>query len=276
MSAAQAAPAATEPLRLADAPREGTAVAWLGSAGVALWSRGTLILVDPVLGVRRNGAGALCSEVEGMPLLREPPTTPEALATADAVLYTHADEDHMGPETAAALGRLGLRFHTTGFVARELEKLGVPAGRIVVHRAREAFRVGDVAVRMTAASHGWQETMPERYDWKYTLEDCTGFFFETPDGSVWDPGDTQLLDEHLDQPPADLLLMDYSDDPYHLGLDGALRLSERQERARLLMFHWGTFAADRPCYCADPAAVRARLRRPERLLTPPMGRWVRL
>ena len=276
MSVKQACPPSTRFLKPGDAGQPGTSVCWLGSAGVLVRSRGTKLLIDPVLTADPGEGGCLYSEVDGMRLLQPPPVFPCDLQDVDAVLYTHADEDHMGHRTAQQLGALGLSFHTTGFVARELQKLGIPAAQITAHPARDVFSVGSIQVRMTAASHSWQETMPEQYDWKYTMEDCTGFWLNTPDGTIWDPGDTRLLPEHLAEQPANLVLMDYSDDPYHFGLRDAVRLSERQSPARLLMFHWGTFALDRACYNANPEQVRPLLRQPDRLLVTPMGQWVTL
>ena len=57
-------------------------------------------------------------------------------------------------------------------------------------------------------------------------EDCCGFWLETPDGTIWAPGDSRLIpDHHLQMPTADAMLFDFSDSEWHFGLDGAVAMA---------------------------------------------------
>ena len=52
--------------------------------------------------------------------------------------------------------------------------------------------------------------------------DACGFWFETPDGTIWAPGDSKLMQEHLHLAEPDLILLDYSEDSvWHFGLEGS-------------------------------------------------------
>ena len=71
----QAMPGPTRPMSGADfAPRPDTAVTWLGSAGIFLNSRGTTLMVDPLL------------QDFDMPLLIQPPILPRQVPQLDALL----------------------------------------------------------------------------------------------------------------------------------------------------------------------------------------------
>ncbi len=242
-----------------------TAVYWLGSAGIFINSYGTTILVDPAIDMTQGENGELYSEVSNMRLLKAPPIVPNQVPHVDAILYTHADEDHMGNSSALKLLNSGAVYHSTNFVGRKLVEIGVPQNRICTHPAYDTFQIGSISVKMTAASHEWQLSKPEIYDWHYTLEDCTGFQLTTPDGVIWDPGDSVLLDEHLNQPCADLLFIDFSDDEYHFGTKNSVRLANKQENAQIIAFHWGTFDCTLGCYNANPLEFIPLLKHADRL-----------
>ena len=45
--------------------------------------------------------------------------------------------------------------------------------------------------------------------------DACGFWFNTPDGTIWTPGDSKLtLTEQLNVPTPDVILLFYSEDIY--------------------------------------------------------------
>ena len=72
-----------------------TTLFWLGSGGILINCRGTVLVIDPVLGVQSDNPEM---GEAGKRLLVPPPIEAAALAPAAAVLYTHADYDHLGPE----------------------------------------------------------------------------------------------------------------------------------------------------------------------------------
>ncbi len=239
-----------------------TEVTWLGAAGVLINCRGTVLMIDPVLSILSDDPAV--SEI-GEPLLAEPPIAAVDVPMLDAVLYTHADSDHLGPLTAPALLRTGAAYHGTPLVNRELGCLGIPGGRRTAHSTGDVFTVGPMEITVTPAFHPHQL---ERMDFSgyFAGDDCCGYRVATPDGVIWIPGDTLLLPEHLRMTDVDVLFWDIGDDTWHYGLDGAIGLANVLEQAELILFHFGTFyGPDKPWHNANPASAQGRLRRPERL-----------
>lgn len=238
------------------APQSHTTLFWLGSGGIAVNARGTVLVIDPVLGVGEAGK----------PLLVPPPILAGALAGIDSILYTHADYDHLGPDTALALLAGNAPYYGTAYVVKTLTGLGVPAPRARAFGIGEAFAVGDVRITPTAAHHCWPRSDP------YRPEDCCGFYIETPDGTVWAPGDSILLEEHLQMRRMDVLFADFSDDPYHFGRANAVKLVNTHRDAALIAYHYGTYdAPDKPAFNADPRGIQPQIENPYRLFLPAPG-----
>lgn len=252
-----------------------TAVYWLTGAGVLLNSHGTTILIDPVLSLVSEDPPI--SEVENTPQYCMPPIRAYEIKNVDAVLYTHADNDHMPSITVMTLQKLGMPFHGTPYVKKKLVTMGVPAEQIVEHGILDRFDIGNVTVQMTLADHPWQLDYPETEPYVHKLEDCCGFKFYTPDGVVWHPGDTKFLPEHLDNEDVDLLFMDFENNKpiHHFGTEAALKIVNHLENADVIMFHWGTYYAPEKCwYAADPADVRDRITNLNRFIEPHPGEKV--
>ncbi|MGB8021120.1 MAG: MBL fold metallo-hydrolase [Candidatus Nanopelagicales bacterium] len=77
---------------------DGTVLRWLGMAGFLMNSRGTTLMIDPLL------------EGFDMPLLIEMPIEAQAVPRLDSVLVTHSDNDHYSVPTLRALA--GVRYST--------------------------------------------------------------------------------------------------------------------------------------------------------------------
>ncbi len=252
-----------------------TAVYWLTGAGIMLNSHGTVLMVDPILSLISENPPL--SEVEGTPQYVFPPIRAEKVGALDAVLYTHADADHLGDLTAKTLARQGVCFHGTQNVKNRLLEIGIPEAQIVVHEPLSRFEIGNVTVQMTPADHPWQLDFPETQPYVYRPEDCCGFKFYTRDGVVWDPGDSKFLTEHLDNEDVDLLFMDFENNSpaHHFGTEAALNIVNHLKDAQIIMFHWGTYYAPEKCwYAADPESVRHRIERSDRFLEPHPGEKV--
>ncbi len=249
-----------------------TAVYWLTGAGILINSHGTIILVDPVLSL--ESFDPPISEIEGTPQYVMPPLSVEDIKKLDAILYTHADTDHMGPITASKLKELMVPFHCTPYVKDKLIELGVSDQLIISHKKEDCFRIGNIKVQMTLAHHPWQLDFPEKNLYVYKIEDCCGFKFYTEDGVIWDPGDSRFLPEHLDNTDVDLIFMDFEDNSpkHHFGVEAALKIVNHLDKAYIIMFHWGTYYAPDKCwFAADPNDVRSRINHIERFLEPHPG-----
>ena len=249
----QAVPGGVIPVtREAFGPQAHTTVTWLGGAGILLNIRGTTILIDPLL----TGFD--------MPVFFDCPLKPEAVPRLDACLVTHIDNDHFSRETCQALQPVCAAYHSTGYVAEEMRRIGVPGEG---HGIGESFLVGDaVKVTLTPAKHNWQNGIPEFAYRTWAEEDYCGFRFETPDGSIWLPGDSRLLECQLHMDAPDVILFDFSDNDWHITLDGAVKLANAYPDARLVCIHWGTVdAPEMTPFNGNPGNLYDRVVNPERI-----------
>lgn len=232
---------------------EGTVIRWLGNAGALINSRGTNLMIDPVL----SGFD--------MPLLITMPITEEAVPALDAVLLTHCDNDHYSRATCRALGDKVGGWHAPGYVAGLLQsELGL-AG--TGHAIGEQFAVGEVKITLTPAWHNWQNESPKHHTRDFKREDYCGFWLDTPDGSIWAVGDSRLLDEQLTMPTPDAILFDFSDSRWHIGLEGAVKLANAYPNTPLILWHWGSVdAPEWKEFNGDPDVLRSRILNPDRAL----------
>ncbi len=228
-------------------PRPDTQLAWLGMAGALINARGTILLVDPLITLAPSKGRALC---EGeFPLKIPLPVESQDIPRLEAVCYTHADGDHLGRLTAQVLAaRLACRFVAPPPVASVLCALGIDGRRITEARDFASLQVGSVEIRVTPALHDWQAENP----WK--RGDCCGYLFQTPDGVIWHPGDTRLIDELLEIEGVEVLFFDVAAVESHLGPAGSARLAASSGARALLAYHYGTFDLPAGGYATcDPA-----------------------
>ena len=101
------------------------------------------------------------------------------------------------------------------------------------HRIGETFNVGPISIKLTPAYHTWQNEYPG-YTREFKVEDYCGFLMKTPDGLIWAPGDSRFLPEFLELPAPDVIFFDFSDDSWHIGLEGAIKIANAYPKAQLL------------------------------------------
>lgn len=237
-----------------------TELRWLGGGGIMLNCRGTVLMIDPVL------------EGFDMPLLFEPPITAPQVPRLDGVLITHIDNDHFSVPTCQHLMGVCETYHAPGYVAEVMRENGLPGTR---HGIGEKFAIGRVEATTTPAWHNWQNDSPDHQYREWKREDYCGYWLDTPDGTIWLPGDSRLLPEHLEMPAPDVILFDFSDNDWHIGLDGAVKLANAYPKAQLLCIHWGTVdAPDFSPFNANPEVLLDRVENPERVLAAAPGQAV--
>ena len=231
----------------------GTTLRWLGMAGFFINSRGTSIMIDPLLGGF------------DMPIVIEMPIAAPDVPRLDGVLVTHSDNDHFSRPTCRdlAAGVTGA-FHSTTYVASLMDQDGLVA---VGHKIGDVFDIGPIQIQLTPADHAWQNEIAGESSHFHLPQDACGFWLETPDGTVWAPGDSRLIpDHHLNMPTADAMLFDFSDSDWHFGLTGAVTMANAYPTTPLLLYHWGSVAApDFPPFNGDPDVLYDLISNPERI-----------
>ena len=148
-------------------------------------------------------------------------------------------------------------------IAELMQAEGFPAEG---HDIGDTFEFGPAKITLTPADHAWQNEKA-KYNYRvFRLEDYCGFWIETPDGIIWAPGDSRLMKEHLEMPQPDAILFDFSDNEWHIGLEGAIQMANTYPEAHLILCHWGTVdAPDLNVFNADPQSLYDRVVNPERI-----------
>ncbi|MBB6215276.1 L-ascorbate metabolism protein UlaG (beta-lactamase superfamily) [Anaerosolibacter carboniphilus] len=253
---------------------DNTSIAWLASAGFLINARGTILLIDPVL-MTRPGQNDI-SEA-GLKMSISYPIKATDIPIADAVLYTHPDNDHLGHHTAHILAQLNPRFIGPHTVFNRLAQIGINPKNIETCRTGDIIHIKNVTIEVTPADHPWQLQDPQRCGKPFRSGDCCGFIVTTPDVRCFFPGDTRLMEEHLTISDIDLLALDVSIDPFHLNHLGAVVLADSMPNALLIPIHYGTYdVPDKPAHLGNPDDVlrkvkngskRARILAPGEMLT---------
>ncbi|MBC1482651.1 MBL fold metallo-hydrolase [Listeria sp. FSL L7-1509] len=228
-----------------------TVIRWLGNSGVLLNSGTTNILIDPVL------------EGFDIPLLIDMPIPPEDIPHLDAILITHSDNDHYSLPTLKKLIPVTSSFHGPEYVARLMrEQLQIDANG---HKIYDTFKINNLTISLTKADHLWQNATT-KFEHTFKIEDYCGYWIDTPDGTLWIPGDSRLLQEQLEMTPPDAILFDFSDNEWHIGFANAVKLANTYPQADLILSHWGTVdAPDMNVFNADPADLFDKVINPDRI-----------
>lgn len=249
----QAVAPQTQPiLNDAFAAIDNTEIYWLSSAGIMINSHGTVIMIDPLL------------EGFDLPLLVDMPIKSSDVPNLDGVLITHCDNDHFSRVTCKNLSKVCKEYHGPHYVAELMNEEGLKG---IGHDIYETFKIGNLNIKLTPADHAWQnESSKYSKIRKFKFEDYCGFWIDTPEGTIWLPGDSRLLKEHLEMPSPDVILLDFSDNSWHIGLDNAIKLANTYSNAELILIHWGTVdAPDMNAFNANPESLTGRVVNPERI-----------
>lgn len=248
-------------------------LAWLGASGFLLNVAGKIVLIDPLI---MPGDEPETSEI-GLKFATQLPITATQLPHVDFVLYTHSDADHMGAKTALELAKTGAVFVGTYASYYRLTQLGVPPRQCKVCRYDDPFYLEGIKVDITPCDHPWQLKDLKRGGLPFRAGDCCGFILNTPQGRIFFPGDTRLMEEHLRIEDVDLLALDVSLDENHLTHRYAAVLANHFSNAWLLPYHYGTFITDNPAHIGEPAALYPLISNSgSRALMPDLGEIITL
>jgi len=230
---------------------DNTTLRWLGMAGFFINSRGTTLMVDPLL------IGF------DMPIMIDFPIAAKDVPRLDAVLVTHADNDHYSVPTNRDLKPVTKAFHSTVYVDSLMKNEGFHS---FGHNIGDTFHVGSIRVKLTPADHAYQNHYPGMSKRWFKNEDACGFWIETPDGIIWAQGDSRLMPEHLKFPAPDAILFDFSDSEWHFTFEGAVKIANAYPNTPLLLNHWGSVdSPDFAPFNADPERLKKSIINPERI-----------
>jgi len=214
--------------------QDSTTLTWLGMAGIMINAHGSIILIDPLISYIEKD-GQRVSE-EGYPLKLPYPIEANQIPHADLVCYTHADDDHLGRLTAQTLAdQTNCKYLAPPPVVNILKEIGIESGRILIAKDYDELDLGETKITITPALHDWQKENP------WQRGDCCGYITQTPEGSIWHPGDTRLIDELYDFKDVDILMFDVAAVDAHLGPQGSAELAKRCNPQVMLPYHYGTF-----------------------------------
>lgn len=224
---------------------------WLGGGGIMINCYGTVLMIDPVL----TGFG--------MPLLRDVPVLPNEVFKLDGVLITHIDSDHFSNETCKKLSVVCKEYHSTQYVAEVMQTEGING---IGHNIGESFEIGNVKVTLTKVKHNWQNDWKEYQYRQWKEEEYCGYWLKVNGKSVWMPGDSKLLEEHLCMEPPDVILFDFSEDDWHITLEGAVKLANTYPDNILICIHYGCIdAPDLAPFNGNPMNLFGKVVHPERI-----------
>jgi L-ascorbate 6-phosphate lactonase len=222
------------------------AICWLGGAGfVFKTAGGRLIAVDPYL------SNALDHYYGWKRLPLSPiPMAPVELQV-DAVLTTHAHEDHLDPETIPGLAQAGQAVFTgPGMCVAAMRDWGLPPERVIEINRGDQQTVAGVPVKAVLAHH----VSPAGAQ----TPDAVGYVLDLDGIIVYHTGDSlyhpslQTVRDSGRRP--DVLIVCINGGYGNMDPADAARLTSEIEPAVVIPMHWGLVAEN----TADPAAfVRA-------------------
>ena len=161
---------------------DGIGLCWVGNAGWLVRGEGKLVAFD--------------LDLERESRLRPSPVSTADLAPAlDVAFVTHGHGDHFGERSARVLAEgSSCTYVVPANCVEKARGLGIPEGRIVVARPREPFEVADIRVEPQRALHGHTSFAVYR---GANLDDC-GYVITLCGRRIFEPGDTVLLQDHLE------------------------------------------------------------------------------
>jgi L-ascorbate metabolism protein UlaG (beta-lactamase superfamily) len=162
--------------------RHGIGLCWLGNNGWLIRAEGKLVAFD--------------LDLDRASRLRPSPVPTADLAPVlDVVFATHEHGDHFGEPTARLLAeRSRCTFVVPANCVDRARSCGVPDSRIVVARPRQKFEIAGIPVAPLRALHGHTDFAVYR---RANLDDC-GYLLTVGGRTLFQPGDTVLLQDHLE------------------------------------------------------------------------------
>jgi L-ascorbate metabolism protein UlaG (beta-lactamase superfamily) len=213
----------TELLQQIRAHNSGIAVWWTGQNGWLIKLDDLLISTDLVLEERER--------------ISPPPISASDLAPElDISFVTHEHGDHFHPPTSRVLARDSrCIFVVPRNCVKKARGLGVPEDRIQIASPRQPFELEGIEVKPLRAIHGNPSYAVHA---KANLEDC-GYLINFQGRSIFQPGDSVLLEDHLFLQHVDVLF--FSPTVHNTHIDRSVILINQLAPDYILPQHRSTY-----------------------------------
>jgi len=228
---------------------EGLALWWTGNAGWLMRRGDVLLGVDLILEEEPF------LEEFSMDVRYQRPVRASDLKALDYAIVTHAHGDHFGRITSRVLlEESECRFVLPRSCIAVADELGIPAERRIVAEPGRSIRLDGVTLHPLHALHG------DRYGSVYreaSFEDC-GYVLDFSGSRVLHPGDSVLLQEHLELKDIAVLLVSITE--HNTWIENSARMANHLEPELILPMHYDTYTKDIFWTIGSPEKVRALLK----------------
>lgn len=205
---------------------DGIPLCWLGNLSWLIRAQGRLIAFDLDLhqDIRLNPSPIPAEEIA--PVL-------------DVHFITHWHGDHFNGDTCRILAKESRCLFVIPSNCRDKAiDLGIPEDRLHIARPREPFDLSDLHVEPQRALHGGERYAVYRHA---NLDDC-GYLLTAGGKKFLQPGDTVLLEEHLEFTDVDVLFV--SPTVHNTHVDHSAILINAIEPEYIFPQHFGTYAQE--------------------------------
>jgi L-ascorbate metabolism protein UlaG (beta-lactamase superfamily) len=203
--------------------RQGVALCWLGNLSWLIAGGGRLLAFDLDLD----------SELR---MARSPLSAAEIASSLDYHLITHGHGDHFNEITSRILAESSkCTFVVPANCTKKAASFGVPSERLMVARPGEPFELGGVHVEPHRALHGHKSF--SLYGGA-NFDDC-GYLLAMAGVRLYQPGDTILLEEHLQL--TDIQVLFVSPTVHNMYVDRSAILINTLEPDYIFPQHYGTY-----------------------------------
>ena len=197
---------------------------WMGNDGWILNLWGTIIATD--LDLHSQDRVSLPANVDIVKMAGH----------IQAVFISHEHGDHFNPDTCLFLqNNSDCLFVIPKNCYREAVKIGLSDERLIIATPRIPFQLLGLNIQPVRALHGHYLGSVFR---EANLDDC-GYIIGKDDFSLYQPGDTVLLDEHFDMKNIDVLF--FSPTEHNMHIDNSVHFIQMIKPRFIVPQHYDSY-----------------------------------